>query len=196
MSVTAAVWAEVLQVPLGQPFPSTSVRHCGSRASVDQALSRLVVAGSLDRLCRGMYVRPRKSRPVGSSSPSVEEIVKVRTAACGETIDVHGAEAARRLGLTSQVPLRVIYLTSGRSRTLDIGGVAVTFRHTSPRWLTLAGTAAGLAATALRYMGRNDVDGRTIERVRKAIGEEQFVLLSSTPSVTPAWLGDLLQHSG
>ena len=192
MQVGASVRHAVDGIARGTVFTSAQLLHCGSRAGVDQTLSRLVRDGTLKRVRRGLYVRPRVSRVAGEAPVSIEDVVRAVVTVTGETTMVHGATAANALGLSGQVPLQHVYLTSGKSRVLYVGRTGVRFQHTSSRWLTLAGTQAGLAATALRYMGEGAVNEEIIDRVRRKIGDAQFALLCSTPRAVPAWLRSVL----
>ena len=87
----------------------------GTRAAVDQALSRLSKEGKLLRVARGAYVAPVSSR-FGTRAPTPEKVVEALAAQSGELVVPHGAIAANTLGLTQQVPVREVYLTSGRTR--------------------------------------------------------------------------------
>ena len=115
-------------LPEGTPLAAKELLHLGSRAAVDQALFRLVRRGTLFRAGRGIYVRPVES-PFGTRSPSTVKMVEGLANQRGETIVAHGAAAANTLGLTTQIPMRAIYLTSGRSRHLKLGAQTVEFRH-------------------------------------------------------------------
>src|SRR6266568_7636728 len=143
---------DILKAAAGAPEGATLVAkdflHLGSRAAIDQALSRLVRGKELLRAGRGLYVRPVQSR-VGLHPPAVGKVVEAIGAGKGETIVPHGATAANALGLTTQVPVREIYLTSGRSRSLTLGSQVVELRH-APAWqLTHPGRASGDAIRAL-----------------------------------------------
>jgi len=104
-------------LPEGAAFRAKELLHLGSRAGVDQALARLERSGAVSRISRGLYVRPVAGR-FGPRSPSPGKVVSALATATGETIAIHGAVAANALGLSTQTPLRTIYLTSGRSRTM------------------------------------------------------------------------------
>jgi hypothetical protein len=119
-------------LPEGAPLTAKALLHLGSRAATDQALSRLTRHGKLMRSGRGMYVRPIESR-FGTRAPSPEKVVTETARLRGETVAPHGAAAANRLGLTTQVPMRTIYLTSGRSRRLNLGAQSIELEH-APRW--------------------------------------------------------------
>lgn len=139
-------------LPEGEPLYAKQLLGLGSRAAVDQALSRLAKSGALLRVGRGIYVRPIESR-FGTRAPETEKLVEAIAEARGETVASHGAAAANALGLTTQVPTRSIYLTSGRSRTLHLGKLKVELQH-APSWqLTLAGRPGGQIVRALAWLG-------------------------------------------
>jgi hypothetical protein len=139
-------------LPEGEPLYAKQLLGLGGRAGVDQALSRLARTGALLRVGRGLYVRPIESR-FGTRAPETEKLVEAIAGARGETVASHGAAAANALGLTTQVPTRSIYLTSGRSRTLTLGKLKVELQHV-PSWqLTLAGRPGGEIVRALAWLG-------------------------------------------
>jgi hypothetical protein len=113
------------------PVCAKQLLHLGSRAAVDQALSRLAQQKKLMRVARGFYALPIKSR-FGDLPPTPAEIIAAIARQKGERISPPGAAAANALGLTTQVPLRTVYLTSGRSRRIRISGETVELRHAAP----------------------------------------------------------------
>src|SRR5690349_6623274 len=118
--LTAKILEHAARLPEGTPISAKGLLSLGSRVALDQALSRLVRRGELLRACRGIYVLPVETR-FGIRPPSVERVAKAVAASKGEIIASHGAAAANALGLTTQVPVRMIYLTSGRSRQVKLG---------------------------------------------------------------------------
>lgn len=116
--LTEQILAHTEGLPEGAPIAAKSLLHLGNRAAVDQALSRLAERGRLMRAGRGVYLRPVSSR-FGVRAPSVEKAVEALAVQRGEVIVSNGAAAANALGLTVQVPVRSVYLTSGRSRTMN-----------------------------------------------------------------------------
>ena len=112
MSTTRAIRAAIRELPKGKPFTSAHFLKHGPRGSVDRALSRLVREGQIQRVSRGVLVRPRTSRFVGTVLPDVLEVVEAIARSTGETVQIHGAEAARRLRLGTQVPTAPVFLTS------------------------------------------------------------------------------------
>lgn len=174
----------------GTPISTSQLLHYGTRAAVDQALSRLVKSGFLRRATHGIYYRPKISRLVGSVPPETQEVVRVFAESRGESIAMHGAEAARQFGLSTQTPLSPVFLTSGRSRILGIGKQAVRLQHVSSKALVLAGQPAGAALSALRYLGPKNVTYQVITQVRSALPDSEFARLRAETAAMPSWLSD------
>ena len=172
--------------PEGTPVLAKALLHLGSRAAIDQALSRLVRRGALLRAGRGVYVLPIVSR-FGHRAPSAENTVEGLAAACGERIANSGAMAANVLGLTTQLPVKRVFLTSGRSRTLTLGREHVELRRAPPWQLVLAGRRAGDAIRALAWLGR-DKAGTATEEVRQRLSEDERRELGKVSAQMPGWL--------
>jgi predicted transcriptional regulator of viral defense system len=118
--LTEIILKKTNALPEGAPVSAKMLLHLGTRPAIDQSLSRLVRRGKLLRAGRGVYVSPVVTR-FGSSAPLVEKLIGELSVQRGETIVPSGASSANALGLTTQVPVRTVYLTSGRSRKLMLG---------------------------------------------------------------------------
>lgn len=184
LSETILRYAE--RQPEGAPVLAKGLLHLGSRAAVDQALSRLARRGALLRAGRGVYVLPVESR-FGRRAPSVEKTIVGLAAVCGERVANSGAMAAHVLGLTAQVPVKCVFLTSGSSRTLTLGRERIELRHAPPWRLALAGRRAGEAVRALAWLGR-DRAGAATAAVREQLSEDERRELASVIPRTPGWL--------
>ena len=127
----------------------------GSREAVDQALSRLVKAGQLRRVSRGLYDKPRFSNILQRNAPvNVDSAVEALTRRDGIRIMPNGLVAANNLRLTNAVPARTVYDTDGRSKTITIDGRTVQFKHVSPKIMQWSGRPAAPVVQALRWLGR------------------------------------------
>ncbi|MGO6746614.1 DUF6088 family protein [Rhizobium ruizarguesonis] len=173
-------------LPEGAPVSAKSLLHLGNRAAVDQALSRLAERGQLIRAGRGVYLRPVTSR-FGTRSPSVEQAVEALASQRGEVIVSSGAAAANTLGLTTQVPVRSVYLTSGRTRKMNLGKQVIELRH-APRWqLALANRPAGEAVRALAWLGPEKAEAALLTLKRKLPQTTFNELVAAAPQL-PTWL--------
>lgn len=177
-------------LPEGAPLAAKGLLHLGSRAAVDQTLSRLAARGELIRAERGIYMRPVQTR-FGTRSPSAEQAIEALALQRGETIVPSGAAAANALGLTTQVPVKSIYLTSGRSRVLNLGRQTVELRH-APRWqLALGNKASGQAVRALAWLGPEEATGALRILQAKLTDTAKTELITAAPQC-PTWLARLI----
>ena len=172
--------------PEGMPLVAKELLHLGSRAAVDQVLSRLVRRGILLRAGRGIYVLPVAGR-FGTRAPSAVKMAEGLAHQRAETIVSHGAAAANALGLTTQVPMRAVYLTSGPSRRLKLGAQMVEFRH-APVWqLIFPGRAAGEVVRALAWLGPEKA-GDAVRKLRAKLPPSELKAVASARSRLPTWM--------
>jgi len=194
MSVAESISNRIKHMPKGKPFAGAVFAQAGSRASVDKALSRLVLSGSLERVARGVYMRPKQSEYTGKkvrANPIAVMEVVARTR--GETIQVHGVEAARRLGLSTQMQVLPTYYTSGSTREIKIGNAVVRLRHASQQRLQQAGTPVGLALTALLYLGKEGLTAKAVEKITSSLNAADFRKLMACKM--PEWMRSALAGS-
>lgn len=176
------------RIPRGKPFTMTSFRREVSYTNVRQVLSRLVKAGEIMRATRGIYVRPKEVPYLGKVLPGSAEIIKIITRQTGEVIAVHGAEAAHRLNLSTQVPMQSIYYTTGNTRHIKVGKLEIMLKHISPSKLVKPGTTTCLVISALWYLGKNEVNLEIIKKIKQRIKSEEFSELFKYTEHMPAWM--------
>lgn len=194
MTTVEAIRNRINEIAVGEPFISTQFNALGTRASIDQTLSRLVKKGEITRLARGVFVRPKQNRYVGEVMPEPTRVAQAIASARGETLQVQGAEAARLLGLTTQMPIQAVFYTSGPSRELKLGNLPLILKHVARRKLALSGRPAGLALSALWYLGKEQVTPTTIKTIREKLTPEAFAeFKAETPSM-PAWMTNALHR--
>ena len=190
--VTAAesIRGYIEELPAGEPFTTADLMRLGTRAAVDQNLTRLVRNGSIERIARGVFVRPVINEYVGKVSPEPTKIAEAVARSSGSVIKVHGAEAARRFQLSTQTPMQPVYWTSGPNREIQVGKTRIRLRHAGAKKLALAGTPAGTALAALWYLGKEQVTPAVIEQIKSRLPEGEFEALRLETRSMPAWMSD------
>jgi hypothetical protein len=190
--LTESILHETATLPEGTPITAKMWLHLGNRAALDQALSRLTRRGKLLRAGRGVYVAPVTSR-FGSRAPSAQKVVEELSMRRGETVVSSGASAANALGLTTQVPTRTVYLTSGRSRKITLGKQIVHLQH-APAWqLTLAKEPAGEIVRALAWAGPERVN-MVLKEIETKVPRSEFQRISQQISLLPLWMAAALSQ--
>lgn len=192
----ALIRRRIEETPTGEPFTPRALLECGTRASVDQTLSRLVKAGSIVRVTRGVFVRPEVNRFVGKVMPEPPKVAAAVAKTTGAVVRVHGAEAARRLELTTQAPTQLVFATSGPSKRIRMGKMEIRLQHVCQRKLALADRPAGLALAAMWYLGKKEVTSAVVEKIRRKLGPGEFAVLMSATASMPAWMSDAIFRDG
>lgn len=190
MKTTPTLASQIMEYAAQQEaersFCAKELLHLGSRAAVDQALSRLARAGKLLRAGWGQYVRPVESR-FGTRPPAPESVLQRVSKLRGEVITSSGAAAANSLGLTTQVPVRTVYLTSGPSRKIKFGAQSIELRH-AQRWeLTLPGEIAGEAVRALSWLGPSQARAG-LALLKKKLPAQTLEQIAERRGAFPTWL--------
>lgn len=179
----------------GMPFSTCELMHLGKRAALDQALSRLVRAGRLARVKRGMYVLPKISSLFGKTPPLAKDVLTALSRVTGEVFEISPERALSALRLTTQNQLGRTFSTTGRPRTLKMSGMQPIHLKSAP-WkkavAPLMGSMAGVAAIGLLSLGIKNVDRDIVDTIKKNISAEDFDKLVSAAPRMPSWLADIL----
>jgi hypothetical protein len=192
-SVAENILSHAKTLPEGALISAKEVLHLGGRAAVDQALKRLEARNELMRLGRGVYARPVKTR-FGMRAPAPEKVVERIAATRAETIVTHGAAAANALGLTTQVPTKLVYLTSGPNRKLTLGSQVIEMKH-APQWMLLPSQPrAGEAVRALEWLGERRAPEALTALKRKLPAAVLEELIALRPALPP-WMSKSISQT-
>ncbi len=178
---TVAAWAP------GYVFTPDDLLACGTRAAVDQALTRLTRDGSVRRLARGLYDVPRVSARLGALTPTPEAVAEALARRGASRLQVAGARAANALGLSSQVPGRSVFITDGTARTRRFLGQTVELRRAVPRTLEGAGSTAGAVLQALRHLGQDLVTDAVVAHLASTLSPADKTALAGIAHAAPGW---------
>jgi hypothetical protein len=184
-TVAKNILSEAETLPEGALISAKEFLHLGSRAAVDQALKRLKASKELLPLYRGVYVRPVKTR-FGMRAPAAEKVIERFAATRAETVVAHGAAAANSLGLTTQVPTKLVYLTSGKNRKLKLGAQVVEMKH-APQWMLLPSHRGGEAVRALAWIGEHRA-AEALTALRHKLPRSTVDELIAVRPALPGWM--------
>ena len=193
MTLSQEILIHAAKLPEGVPLVASELLHLGNRAAIDQALSRLAKRGQLIRGSRGIYLFPVTSR-FGTRPPEPAKVAEAIARLGGEVVVPNEAASANALGLTTQVPVRQTYLTSGKSRRLLLGKQILELKH-APAWkLRFANRPAGQALRAIAGAGPKNAHV-VARQVQQRLNKAELVELANTSTYyMPAWLAKELQE--
>jgi hypothetical protein len=186
--VPHAIQHRIQQRGPGAVFTAADFSDLGERPAIDQALSRMARRGLIRRLDRGLYDLPATHPRVGALWPSADAVAHALAGRTDAVLQPSGAAAANALGLTTQVPARVEFLTDGPSRHVRVGKLEVHLRRGGRLDLLLPGSRAGMALLALRHLGRAAVDEGVRANLARVLTDEDMRLLLTVRKQLPGWL--------
>ena len=178
----------------GWVFTPSHFLDLGSRTAVAQSLVRLVKAGSIRRLAHGLYDYPEKHPTLGYLPANYERIAQALAGRDSLKIQPSGAYAANLLGLTEQVPARIIFLTDGANRTVQINKQQIVLKRTTPKNMATAGRVSGLVIQALRHLGQDYVDDNIIGMLKKRFSSDDKRQLMNDLRYAPVWIGNIFRQ--
>ncbi|MEI7730807.1 MAG: DUF6088 family protein [Verrucomicrobiota bacterium] len=177
----------------GSAFTPNDFLDLGGRAAVDKALSRLALKGTIRRLARGLYEYPRTHSELGMLAPDIEKVAKALAGKDRIRLQPAGAYATNLLGLSEQVPAKVVFLTDGTSRTVKFGRQEIQLRHTTMKNMAASGKLSGLLIQALRHLGKEHITPARVEHLKRTLpAKERQQLLRDIP-LAPAWMHPLFR---
>jgi hypothetical protein len=166
----------------------------GNALAVGQALSRLAKAGKIRRIRQGLYDLPRPHPVTGQTAPDPMAAVRALMEGSSAQWQVSGAYAANLLGLSEQVPGRIVILTNGTSRQVRLDKLTLVFRRAAPRNLLGAGRPSGLVIQAIRHLRERGLEPARLEALRTRLDADTKSELAALTPKLPAWMRPIVQR--
>jgi hypothetical protein len=202
-SVKSRIYGRVCAGPPSKVWGVGDFIDFGPPDTIGKALQRLAQAGSLRRIDRGLYDRPRTNRLTGKlAAPDYRAVIEAIARRDQTRMLLDGMTAANDLGLSDAVPGRVVIHSDARLKPLHLGNLTISFRPTSAAKLYWAGHPAMRVVQALHWLKpklTNPDDRRRIRRrIQSLLGDpKQGIVLYKDLvdgfSSLPAWMQDFLR---
>ena len=193
-SIQNKILARIRGKGRGYAFSSKDFLDLGNRNSVDKALSRLCAQGIIRRVATGIYDFPRKDEELGGKmSPDIHQVANAIARKNGVRIQPSGAQAANLLGISTQVPAQVVYLTNGKSRTVNVVNRTLKFKRVEPREMQPRSDMGFLVTQALRYMGRDQVGKNVINYLRQQLSDSDCKKLLKEARYLEDWIWEAVR---
>jgi hypothetical protein len=166
----------------------------GDPRVVGTVLTRLSRKGTIRRLARGLYDYPRKHDQLGLLAPSIDDVAHALKGRDAVRLQPSGAYAANLLGLSDQVPMRVVFLTDGLSKNVKLGKQEIILKRTTPRNMATAGRTSGLVIQALRHLGQRHTDDTVLHALKSRLSGDDKKQLIKDLQYAPAWIADIMRN--
>lgn len=176
----------------GELFVPSDFRGLGTEAAIKMALSRLAKEGVLKRIAHGLYLLPKEDPIFGPILPSLEEIAEAIARKEKIRIKPAGAYALNKLGLTTQVPTKLVYLTDGVRKEINVGKGTIKFKATTPKKLSMTGKISSLVIQALEELNPFNIDETVKLSLKELLEKEDPKKLTHDLKLAPAKVNDFL----
>lgn len=191
-SVEAKVLAKIKKKPRGTIFFVENFANISNTKAIHKALERLVKSEELERVATGIYVRPIIDPYIGKVLPSIEEIAVAIAKRDRAKIVPTGSYAMYKLGLTTQLPLNIVFYSDTSARKIKIGKQSIVFKKASSKNLAFIGEISTLAIQALRKIGKDQVTVEEINHIKNILKNENPKHLQHDLLLAPVWIRKLL----
>lgn len=176
----------------GKIFFADDFAKFGSPENIRKVLSRLEKEGLLERLTHGIYLVPKKDELLGTLYPTTEEIAVEIAKRDKARIAPTGALALYQLGLSTQIPLKAVYLTDGAQRTINIGNRSIQFKNTAPRNLAIKDHLLMLIVQALKEIGQYKINESHLGKLKPFVLQVDGEILKSQTKFAPVWVQKII----
>jgi hypothetical protein len=192
-TINNKILIKVKKAKRGALFFSDNFASFGSAETVRRTLNRLVEKGEIDRVATGIFVRPEIDKIIGKITPKIEDIADAIARRDKAKIVPTGAYALNRLGLSTQVPMKIVYLTDGSARNIKVGNYTISFIRTSPKNVAAIGKISRLAIQALKSIGKENITQAEIEKIQNVLMNEKISYLEHDLRIAPAWIKEIIR---
>ncbi|WP_461636830.1 DUF6088 family protein [Labilibaculum euxinus] len=174
-------------------FPST-FESFGNVEIVKKSLLRLENKEFLVRLAHGIYLYPKHDKLLGNLYPSIEEIANAIAKRDKARIIATGIKALNKLGLSTQIPMNIVFLTDGAPRSIIVGKRTIKFKRTTPKNLAVKGEITSLVVQALKEIGKDNLTDEQLKIIKNHLKLEKKEIIEHDAKLTSAWISKILKE--
>jgi hypothetical protein len=167
----------------------------GTSVAIRKALQRLREKGLIKSVTHGIYVRPIIDEYIGEVLPTAEEVAKAIAKRDKISLVPTGVYALHALGLSTQIPLKLVFLTDGAPRIIKVGKRTIKLKKATPKNLKAKGKISALAIQALREIGKDKASEDELNKIIKLLKEEDPSDLKYDISLAPEWIKKIMKQA-
>jgi hypothetical protein len=184
---------KIKQAKPGTLFFPEQFRKFGENTAIRKAFQRLTESGKIIRVTQGMYVIPKESLLFGKALPGAEDVAAAIAKRDRARIVPTGVQALNLLGLSTQVPVKVVYLTDGAARTVKVGKQTIKFKKTTPKNLAAKGPISGLVIQALKTIGKGKATEDELNIIILHLKREKREYILHDLELAPVWIAEIMR---
>ena len=179
---------------LGEIFFAEDFYKYGSSSNIRLTLFRLENEGKLERIAHGIYLKPKRDPLLGIIYPTIDEIAKQIAKRDKARIAPTGVLALYLLGLTTQIPLKAVYLTDGSQREIKIGNRTIQFKKTVPKSFAIKDELIHLIVQAFKEIGQKEITDDFFNQIKPSILHLNEQVIQKQLKYAPVWIQKIINN--
>lgn len=191
-SVNSIIELKINRLKLGQAFFASDFKELGTSTAIRKSLSRLVESKQVERMAQGIYVKPKKDKILGKILPSMEEVAESLAKKEHITIKPSGQYALNKVGLSTQVPTKLVFLSTGNPKKIKIGKSTIIFKSTTAKKLAMKGQITSLLFLGLEELDLEKLSSMEITRIKEILKLEVPETLNYNLRLAPTKVSDFV----
>lgn len=193
-SIDDSILKRISTKKVGYIFILNDFSDLANANAVRVAVHRLVQKGVLHRVAPGLFVKPKISKLLNKEVlPNLDDIAQAIARKDEARIIPTGSFAMYKLGLTTQVPLNLVYLTDAKARKIKVGNSCITFKKTTPKKLALKGEISKFAILAMGEIGNGNLTTDETNKIIDLLKKENIEILKHNLRLSPQWIAELIK---
>lgn len=192
-SVEYKIEKTIKSKPRGSLLFIEDFSHRGAAESVRKALQNLKEKGVIKSVAHGIYVRPVIDEYIGEVMPDAEEVAKAIARRDRIKLVPTGVYALNALGLSTQIPLKSVYLTDGAARTIKVGQRTIKLKRSTPKNLLAKGKISSLVIQALKEIGKDNATQEELDKIYEALKKEEQKNIKHDITLAPQWIKEIMK---
>ena len=194
-SVESKIVEAIKKIPKGNLIFPEDFQELGTSEAVRLALHRLEKDTTITRVAQGIYVRPKTNKYIGKLTPTAEEVAEAIAKRDRIRTLPTGSYALNALGLSTQIPMKIVLLTDGSPREIKVGKRTIKFKKTTPKNLSAKGDISKLVIQALKEIGINNQTPTEEARIVELLKKEDTKNLIHDIKIAPVWIQKIMQKA-
>ncbi|AOR28025.1 conserved hypothetical protein (DUF4095) [Formosa sp. Hel1_33_131] len=193
-SVQTRIENEIKSMKKGRILFPSNFDDIGNVEVVKKSLLRLENKKFLVRLAHGIYLYPKQDKLLGVLCPTIEEIAVAIAERDKARIIPTGTTALNKLGLSTQIPMNIVFLTDGAPRSILVGKRTIKLKRTSPKNLAVKGEITSLIIQALKEIGKDNVTAAQLEKIKIHLEKEKQEIIKHDAKLAPVWISKIMKN--
>lgn len=171
-------------------FTAKDFIEIGNIKTINKNLERMEKSGIIRRIISGVYDIPKYSTVLQEyASPSIRHVASALSRAYNWKICPSGTSALNYLGLSTQVPAKHLYVSSGPYKKYNIGNIELVFKHTNNRMMFDSSKETSLLIQAIKEIGKGKINKEQKEKIRDYFdGNSNIIMIKEESKNAPAWI--------